>query len=181
MKLQDIISASQNKPARFRAWLAFATRAEAELDAKGDIKVEHLQDGAGTTVCGMTSRDEKISENPTAQEIVAGYWKYWSKSESESLPLGVGEVVADLSLLCGMGRAAEWLQHAIADTGIPIKCDGLIGEDTIAKAWKVNSQALAEDILEQGVDHFHRIATGGRVCFLKGWLNRAEALKEFIA
>jgi lysozyme family protein len=161
--------------------LAFATRAEAEVDAKGNIKVEHLQDGAGTTVVGMTSRDEQISDNPTPHEIVAGYWKYWTKSESESLPLGVGEVVADLSLVCGMGRAAQWLQRGISDTGIPIQTDGIIGEDTIAKAWKLNSDQLADDIVEQAIDHFHRIATGTRVRFLKGWINRAKALKEFIA
>jgi lysozyme family protein len=80
-----------------------------------------------------------------------------------------------------MGRAAQWLQRGISDTGIPIQTDGIIGEDTIAKAWKLNSDQLADDIVEQAIDHFHRIATGTRVRFLKGWINRAKALKEFIA
>jgi hypothetical protein len=182
MKLEDVIAAAADKPARFRSWLAYAQRQEAEVDSTGNIKVERLDDGAGVTVDGMTSRDDGISTNPTPKEIVAGYWKYWTKSESDSLPHGVGEAVADLSLLCGLETAARWLQYGISDAGIPIQCDGVIGEDTIAKSWKVNSETLADDIVAQAVDHFESISkTGNRQRFLVGWLNRAKALKEFIA
>lgn len=181
MKLADIVAAAQGKPARFRSWLAYAIRREAEIAADGTIKQEYLKDGAGLTICGMTSRDDGISQNPTSHEIVKGYEKYWNRCYAETLPIGVGEALADISLLCGFEQATLFLQRGITDQGQKIAVDGKVGPITIEAAWKCESTTLAGDIIEQSREYFRKISkTGNRARFLNGWLARADALQEFI-
>lgn len=187
MTINDILSATNTAgySSRFRRWLAFSLKWECELDHDGNIKEEHLGDGPDNmaTFAGLTSRDDGY--NP---ETVTPIWiaytyreKYWVASHAETLPMPVGECVANFALNCGPARAAKFLQSALLDYGAAtrgVSVDGVIGPKTLTAAWKVpTSQELALGVIAKGNSYYRAIASNGKEQFLAGWLNRNSDLR----
>ena len=177
-----IASSTNGFSTRFKRWLKFALQWECDLDHQGNIKVEHLGDGAGVTFAGLTSRDDGLPESPSPIWVAETYQKkYWIAPQAEVMPMPVGEVVANYALNCGPGRAAKFLQSALNDFGggAKIEVDGVIGPRTIQAAWKVpNSAELALGIIAKSQSYYAKIALQGREQWLNGWINRNRALRE---
>jgi hypothetical protein len=181
MTINDILSAANTSgySSRFRRWLAFCLKWECVINSDGHIRGRDEKDGAGVTFAGLTERDDDIPDDPTPIWVAYTYReKYWVKSHAETMPLNVGEVVANYALNCGHRRASKFLQSALVDLGNSLAVDGKTGPQTIAATWKVKvSKDLAVAVVAKGEAFYRRIGIRNRARFLKGWLNRNADLR----
>jgi lysozyme family protein len=185
MTSQDILAAANvgGFSNRFRRWLSFILAWECDFDHDGQILSETLGDGAGTTFAGLTSRDDGLTDAPTALTAlwVASTYRerYWIRSQAEMLPMPVGEVVANYAVNCGLGRASRFLQSSLIDYGARIELDGIIGANTVSAAWKVpTSKELALAVIAKSAAYYNSIALDGRQQWLMGWINRNKSLRD---
>jgi lysozyme family protein len=182
MKPEDILTAVNvgGFSNRFRRWLSFILAWECDLDHDGQIQSETLGDGAGTTFAGLTSRDDGLTEDPTALWVATTYLeKYWIPSQAEILPLPVGEVVANYAVNCGIRRASHFLQTSLSDYGVSLNLDGQIGPQTIKAAWHVpNAKELALAVIAKSQTYYNAIALDNRQQWLRGWINRNKSLRN---
>lgn len=135
-------------------------------------------DPGGETKFGIDKRSHPGEDikNLTKERASEIYWKeYWQKNRCEELPANVGEVVMNIAVNAGSGRASKWLQQAVGATP-----DGVIGPKTIASAQQAGS-GVAETLLDRTEAHYRSIAKGRLAKFLKGWLNRNNALRNYIS
>jgi lysozyme family protein len=177
MKVEDIISAAQDKSSVFRAWLSLMLKWEVETDSYGNIKDEYLADGQGRTLAGLTSASDglPITGTPSANFISEIYYrKYWLPFAG--LPLSVAEITANYGLNMGKETAIKLLQTAL---GAPIIVDGILGDNTMRAAWQTDQHDLSLRLIDLGRAHYEEIGHGSRARFLAGWLNRNEAIKVF--
>lgn len=135
-------------------------------------------DPGGETKYGIDKRshpgeDIKNLSKTRAQEIY--YAEYWQKCKAEQMPADVGEVVMNIAVNAGHGRASRWLQEIVGT-----KVDGVIGPKTLA-ATQAAGQGVAIKLLNRMELHYHSIARGSLAKFLRGWLNRNNALRTWIA
>jgi len=134
-------------------------------------------DPGGETNYGIDKRshpkeDIKNLTKDRAREI---YWQeYWLKARCEDLPPRTGEVVMNIAVNAGHGRAAKWLQQAV---GVP--ADGIIGKKTL-EASGIYTGDLSRVLLDRTEEHYRSIARGGLAKFLRGWLNRNNALRKYV-
>jgi lysozyme family protein len=155
---------------RFLAFMPFIFEWEGGYDNDPD-------DPGGETKYGIDKRshpgeDIKNLSKLRAQQI---YWdEYWQPVRSDELPAGIGEVVMNIGVNAGKGRASKWLQQAIGVTA-----DGNIGPRTIAAA-HIFEGDLARVLLDRTEDHYRSIARGRMAKYLRGWLNRNNSLREHI-
>jgi len=120
-------------------------------------------------------------KNITDQEVYAIYYaNYWSQPELYMLPDKVAMAVFDWGVNSGPHKAVVALQSIVsADT------DGILGPKTI-EAVKAFISTNSEDVLlheylaYRSNFYVHLSAIGNNHVFLKGWLNRVNALKEFL-
>jgi len=78
----------------------------------------------------------------------------------------------------GTGTAIKLLQRALNETGdLALAIDGFIGERTLAASSAGGAPALRRLLLDRQ-KHYYDIVTAhpGDMKFLKGWLNRNNAL-----
>jgi len=178
----DILAASNVSgfSSRFRSWINFILAWECDLDHDGSIRFETLGDGAGITFAGLTSRDDGLTDAPTALWVANTYReKYWIPSQAETLPMPVGEVIANYAVNCGLGRASRFLQSALIDYGARIELDGITGANTVSAAWKVStSKELALAVIAKSQAYYNSIALEGRQQWLTGWINRNKSLRD---
>lgn len=157
---------------RFTKWLNWILKWE------GTVFENDEDDPGGATKFGIDQRshpNENI-RNLTRDRAAEIYWdEYWTRSKAHLMPLGVGEVVGNIAVNAGLGRASKWLQ---ADVGVTV--DGKIGDKTIAAVKAHNPNMLANQLLQQTEAHYRSIAKGKLAKFLNGWLNRNGDLKRFI-
>lgn len=109
-----------------------------------------------------------------AQEIY--FNEYWTAVHADRMPKNVGEVLMNIGVNAGNGRAVRWLQQAL---NVPV--DGKIGSVTLAAAESANAPALAETLLDRTEAHYRSIARGRLAKFLRGWLNRNNSLRQWVA
>jgi lysozyme family protein len=136
-------------------------------------------DPGGATKFGIDQRSHPKEDirNLTKDKAAEIYWnEYWTKSKAHMMPFGVGEVVGNIAVNAGLGRASKWLQ---ADVGVVV--DGQIGDKTLAAVKASNPDMLANTLLQQTENHYRSIAKGNLAKFLKGWLRRNNDLREFIS
>jgi lysozyme family protein len=91
------------------------------------------------------------------------------------MPLKVGEVVGNIAVNAGPGRASKWLQTALG-----VVADGQIGPKTLAALKGQDPAHLANALLERTEQHYRSIANGRLAKFLRGWLNRNRDMKRYI-
>jgi len=115
----------------------------------------------------------------TAEEVSSIYdRKYWQAGKCGQLPAPLDLVHFDGCVNIGVGGATKLLQKAVGS-----KVDGGFGQQTlkdVQRALKDNdANAIALNIIDFRREYYRRIvdrnATQG--VFLKGWLNRCNALQ----
>jgi lysozyme family protein len=155
---------------RFHDFMPFIFEWEGGYDNDPD-------DPGGETKYGIDKRshpteDIKNLTRERAREIYLA--EYWNPLKCSLLPFPVGEIVMNIGVNCGKGRAAKWLQQAAG--GIAV--DGIIGPATVKVAWEGGD--IAGRLLDRTEAHYRSIANGRLAKFLRGWLNRNDALRKFV-
>lgn len=159
--------------ARFQKWFTWLIKWE------GVTYEDDPDDPGGATKYGIDQRshpDEDIRH--LTRERAAEIYReaYWGRVRAAELPPGVGEVVANIAVNCGYGRAIKWLQSAVGAT-----VDGVIGNDTLRRVGaEPDDMALARALIVRTQQHYHDIAKGRLAKFLPGWTNRNNDLAKFI-
>jgi lysozyme family protein len=181
MKIRDIKDAASEESEAFKRWLDFCLEWEVETDHAGNIKAEELGDGAGITIAGLTTRDDgipNIVEDLTPQSIVDGYYTYWVKTEG--LPSLLLPIMGNYFLNLGQKPAVRLLQRSLQDYGEEVVIDGVMGDNTRAATFRVTPvEDLARAVINKVDRHYRAIAVGGnKERFLKGWINRNNALAD---
>jgi len=115
-------------------------------------------------------------KNLTREQAAQIYWKEsWTDLHIEEFPVGIGEVLSNIAINCGKGRL-KWVQEIAGVTQ-----DGKIGPATIAAVNKLDRQEVINKLLTKLVVFYHAIGVGHNAGFLKGWINRTNDLKDFVA
>lgn len=145
---------------------------------EGEVYENDPDDAGGATKFGIDQRshpNENI-RSLTRDRAKQIYWdEYWSPVKAEQLSPGVGEVVANIGVNSGKGRATRWLQAAVG-----VVQDGNIGPKTLAAAAAFDPKTLAKKLLDRHESFYKEIAVGRNAKFLKGWLNRNNSLRKFV-
>lgn len=144
------------------------------LKWEGSTFEDDPDDKGGATKFGIDQRShpEVNIRTLTKDDALGIYWTdYWLKVRADELPPKVGEVMMDIAVNNGRGRAIKWAQQlsGVAD-------DGSLGPKTLA-AITVKGEALAGDLISRREAFYRDIARGRMQKFLKGWLNRNHDLK----
>ena len=157
---------------RFNKWFEWL------LQWEGTVFENDPDDPGGATKFGIDQRshpNENI-RNLTKERAKEIYWnEYWTKCKADKMPFPLGEVVANIAVNAGHGRASKWLQVILN-----VSVDGIIGNITLSKINKDNAEDLAVKMLDRTEQHYRSIAKGRLSKFLKGWLNRNNSLGKFI-
>lgn len=146
---------------------------------EGTVYENDPDDPGGATKYGIDQRSHpkeniRLLTTERAKEI---YWQeYWLPIRADKLENGVAEVVANIAINAGKGRASKWLQQACGAI-----VDGDIGPKTISLANAMDNKILAKTLLDRTEEHYRSIAKGKLSKFLKGWLNRNNSLREYIS
>jgi len=172
--------------ARFDKIIGFTLEHEVVKNSRGEVIAEHdPADPGGTTKFGIdkASHPRVDVENLTEEDAKKIYFdENWVGTGASSLPLGFGEIVFDMSVLDGTGRAIRVLQKAVG-----VDVDGGLGKQTRDGVDAVNSddtkrRTALDRMIDLREQRYHDLADSnpklGR--FLKGWLNRSEDLRKFL-
>jgi len=165
---------------RFRRALDFVLKWETVFDRQGNAIAENdPDDPGGLTKFGIDQRSHpNVDIRVLTKEGAAAIYlrDYWLPVRAHELPVPVGEVMFDIAVNNGRGRAVKWLQEKL---GVAI--DGVIGPITVAAALKANAREIATALLQRRESFYRDIGKGRQEKFLKGWLNRNHALAQFAA
>jgi lysozyme family protein len=165
---------------RFRRVVDFVLKWETVFDRKGNPVAENdPDDPGGMTKFGIDQRSHPHLDirKLTKPDAVSIYHRdYWLPLRCHELPAPVGEILFDIGVNNGKARAAQWLQETLG-----VAVDGFIGPITIRAATSAVAQALAAKLLARRATFSRTIAKGRKAKFLKGWLNRNSALRDFTA
>lgn len=150
-------------------------------------------DAGGPTSAGVTQgayddwrEEEGMPPSPvskiTAAEVAEVYVDNYARPvRFDELPYAPALAMFDAAVNCGTSRSVSWLQAVLG-----INRDGLYGPNTRAcvKAYlaKHGAMTLALALVARRVDYYESIGAPGKANnrFLKGWLNRAAALRAEI-
>lgn len=105
------------------------------------------------------------------------YEEYWMPSSCDDFGKCSAVSIFDASVNCGLHRAIQFLQRAIN-----VSDDGVIGPKTIKVAESLSDVHVALLMIEQRKKYYQDkvIETPEKSIWLKGWLNRCDALEKFI-
>jgi lysozyme family protein len=178
---------------RFEDFLkGFTFKWECVFDRQGRVIAEEdPDDPGGVTKYGIDkSGHPNLSaaqiRNLTEDQAVEIYFTgEWPASHAGQLPVPLGEISFDMTVLDGPGRAMRALQSACGLTGTEI--DGAWGPTTLraAKATAKERGRLmraADRMLDWRAARYHNLVEENPKLakFLKGWLNRTAALRDFL-
>lgn len=157
---------------RFTNWFEWLMRWE------GEAFENDPDDPGGATKFGIDQRshpkeDIRHLTRDRAKDIYGA--EYWGAVKADDLPLGVGEVVADIAVNNGRGRAIKWLQQAVGTTA-----DGVLGPVTLAASQQANKHELILALINRRAEFYRDIARGRTAKFLGGWLNRNRDLERYV-
>lgn len=145
---------------------------------EGEVFENDPDDPGGATKFGIDQRShpEVNIRNLTKEQATEIYWTdYWVKVRGDEMPPKVGEVMMDIAVNNGRGRAIKWAQQLSGATP-----DGSLGPKTVA-AIAVKGEPLAFELIERREKFYNDIAVGRMRKFLKGWLNRNHDLKRTLS
>lgn len=156
---------------RFLEFMPFIFRWEGGYDNDPD-------DPGGETNWGIDKRshpsvDIKNLTKAGAQQIY--FDEYWLRVHADELPPKVGEVMMNIAVNAGLGRAVRWAQQIVGAT-----VDGALGPKTI-EAINAYPGNLALALADRTEEHYRSIAKGRLAKFLRGWLNRNNDLRIFLS
>ena len=151
--------------------------------------VDDPNDAGGATNFGITEATARawgfdgdmqdLTQDDAAAIYQADYWDNWSLDDLTSQ--AVATAVFDLHVNMG-GGAAQVIQAAVADCGVPIVQDGAWGPATRAAVNRCNPAQLVPAIAQEAAARYQTIAANNPndAGFLDGWLNRAAALGDLL-
>jgi lysozyme family protein len=162
----------------FLRWLAFMEREEGGWS-------DDPTDAGGATKYGISSRAHPTVDLATltreqAREIAKR--DYWDVVRGDELGWPLNCVLADGAFHSGAPRAVGWLQ-----TELGVAVDGKLGEETMARAWKIaneiGAQRLAEQVHLRRVKHLYLLVRSkpDQLKFIGGWWNRTVRLAYLMA
>ena len=178
---------------RFEKFLKeFTFEWECVRDSQGRVIAEDEPgDLGGVTKYGI---DRSAHQNLSADEIrnltedqaVEIYFTgEWPTSHANQLAFPLGEIAFDMTILDGPGRAIRALQTACGFTGDDV--DGGWGPNTLGAATKIAEDPdelmrAADRMLKWRAARYHSLVEKNpkQGKFLKGWLNRTNALRDFL-
>lgn len=153
--------------------------------------VNHPHDKGGETNFGVTSavyKHYRISSGLpnrsvrliTTSEIRAVYHQnYWFAAQCSLLPSKLALCHFDWGVNSGVSRAIKTLQQVVG-----VRADGIIGPITIKAinaAMSTHKEiTLCDRYNALRASCYHRWGVGSQAVFLKGWLNRLNALRREI-
>lgn len=144
---------------------------------EGTTYEDDPDDRGGATKFGIDQRSHPDVDirNLTDEQAKEIYRKdYWARVKGGELPEKIAIVVMDIAVNNGSGRAIKWLQSVVGAV-----VDGVIGPKTIEAAQNAGI-AEAKALLDRRENFYRDIAKGRQAKFLKGWLNRNNALRKLI-
>ena len=163
------------------------------LDAEGGFS-NHRHDSGGKTNRGILQReydkyrddrqeDRRCVKEISDEEVEDIYYNdYWVRGKCFKMPWPLCVVHFDGCVNTGVGQAAKFLQRAVVT-----KDDGAVGAKTItameAKISDIGVDAVCADIIVQRDGFYDLLAKLDETqkSFSKGWDNRLEKLKKYIA
>jgi peptidoglycan hydrolase-like protein with peptidoglycan-binding domain len=124
---------------------------------------------------GLRTKEVEFIEEAEVMEIYSE--RYWKPSEADSMILPLAIVHFDTAVLFGVRGAVLFLQEALG-----VGVDGNFGPQTESKLQANNNKQTALNIIDGRIAYHNRRVreNSSQEVFLQGWLNRANALKEFI-
>jgi type VI secretion system secreted protein VgrG len=178
---------------RFEKFLkGFTFEWECVRDGQGRVIAENdPDDPGGVTKYGIDrSAHQNLSaddiRNLTEDQAVEIYFTgEWPNSHANQLAFPLGEIAFDMTILDGRGRAMRALQSACGLTGAAV--DGGWGPTTLDAATKTAEDPdqlmrAADRMLDWRAARYHNLVEDNPKLgkFLKGWLNRTNALRKFL-
>lgn len=167
---------------RFAACLAFALRWEGGWS-------NHPSDRGGATMRGVIQRvydayrreaglPKQSVRHLSEAELQAIYRRwYWDRVHGDDLPPPLDLILFDTGVNMGTGTAVKLLQKALG-----ITVDGGFGAATAAALHRACALEVAQKYFALREARYRGIASrNGQHVFLKGWLNRLNALREAVA
>jgi len=154
---------------------------EVEYDKAGNVRWENVPgDTGGVTKYGVdqASHPNVDIKNLTYNGAADIYrHDYWNRVRGEELPWPINAVTFDIGVNNGVPRAVKWLQEVLGVT-----VDGHIGPKTIKAARDSDHESVALRLILRRESFYRQIAKQpSKKVFLKGWLNRNNSLREFVA
>lgn len=130
---------------------------------------------------GLPNTDVRNITDDQLNDIYAS--EYWSPSHCQSMPAPVGVAVFDLAVNGGVGRAVKMLQSTLGVTADGIFGPGSLGALAAQTSNAADTSAFVTNYLNARENYYRTLATQNPKLqvFLKGWLNRVEALKTYLA
>jgi lysozyme family protein len=148
------------------------------IDFEGSVFENDPDDAGGATKFGIDQRSHpgEDIQHLTLDRAREIYWNdYWLPVHGDEMPKGVGEVMFDIAVNNGRGRAIKWAQETSGATA-----DGVLGPKTIA-AINAFGTNMARTLIERREDFYRSIAKGSQAKYLRGWLNRNNRLWDYVA
>ena len=145
--------------------------------------VFHEDDPGGETNLGVTKKvyDKWSAENDlafkdmkdiTVNDVTPIYkFNYWLKGKCDQLPIGIDDVIFDMSVNHGVSRAAKFLQGVVG-----AEKDGIIGSKTLAMVDEMGKFDMIEALCLEREDFYRNLNTFNT--FGKGWLRRNSDVKS---
>lgn len=140
--------------------------------------VDHAADLGGKTRYGITEAvARRIGYRGHMAELPLDLAKriyrdeYWAAVRADELPAAVRYVVFDAAINSGVTQAVRWLQRAVG-----VQDDGIIGNQTIAAANKLDGEALRLRVLAQRLRFMAGLPNWSQ--FSRGWARRIADLME---
>lgn len=156
--------------------------------------VNHPKDPGGATNKGITQAvydayrkgkglPKRSVRNIASNEVHEIYeTRYWDLAKCDDLPAGLDYAVFDYSVNSGVGKAGKDLQRTVNDFGtknlkglVPLKVDGIIGQDTIAAVERCmdrDEEGFINAYCDTRMKFLKSLKTWGT--FGKGWKRRVE-------
>jgi lysozyme family protein len=150
------------------------------LDAEGGYDNDPVDPG-GETKYGIDKRSHpdvniKALTIEDAKDIY--FAEYWVRFNCEQYAKPVGEVYFDCCVNTGAKQSNKFLQRAVGT-----EPDGVIGPKTFAAIYKADAYTLALKVIDQRQTFYENLAANKPPLkkFLKGWTNRNDSLRKYIA
>jgi len=153
--------------------MPFIFQWEDATDSHGNVITENVPgDDGGTTKYGIdkASHPDIDIPNLTKETALAIYWSEWNKAQAELLPYPYGEAYFNCCVNAGRGRA--------------LKLESAVDLQRNKEQWAAKDvdQMEASVFLDEQEAFYRRLAQDAPhdAKFLKGWLNRLIALREWL-
>lgn len=123
---------------------------------------------------------KKIDAGKAARILRSAFWDPHSLDEFAQIP---AVIIYDASVNCGMRTGLRFMQQALNRTASTrLDTDGIMGPKTRA-ALLAHGDAAADCAMHQREAYYNNIVAKNpsQKVFLKGWLNRLNDLRQYVA